>query len=391
MKICHVITRMIVGGAQENTLATVSGLAKKGHAVTLVSGPSFGPEGSLEPAARNSGAEFVLIRELRRNLHPVLDSAAFFRIAALLKKERYDIVHTHSAKAGILGRLAARAASPSSVVVHTVHGLPFLPGQNSLARAGYLLSERIARHATDRFISVGRVMVEQSVAFGLGTSSDYTVVYSGFPIELYAENNDRAAVRKRLGVADSEFLVGMIARFFPLKGQEYLLRAFSSIAAENPGMKLLFVGDGILRPSCEALVKMLGLDDRVLFTGLVRPEEIPEYVSALDAGAHTSLREGLPRAVVQIMAGGKPAVAFDADGAREVVLDGETGFLVPPENEKTLALRLAWLAGHPEETLGMGKAAQRMALRLFSVHTMIESIENIYETLLERKHLARLS
>ncbi len=375
---------MIVGGAQENTLSSVSGLVKKGHDVLLVSGPSHGPEGSLESASRQSGAKFIIVSPLIRAIHPLLDAAAFCRLVAILRKEQVDIVHTHSAKAGVLGRLAARVASPSAIVVHTVHGLPFIPGQSRLARNVFLLAEKIAFWATDQLLSVGKVAAENAAEAGIGRIEDYIIVHSGFPVEPYVNNPNRQKIRRELGITDSEMVVGMIARFFPLKGQEFLLRAFAVAATKNPAMKLLLIGDGIQRAFCEKLAISLGIQDKTIFTGLLHPDLIPNIVSGLDVGAHTSLREGLPRAIAQIMAGGKPVVAFDADGAREVITEGKTGFLVTPTDEKTLSLRLLWFASHPEERMAMGALAQERVLRLFSLQTMVDSLETIYFSLLAR-------
>jgi len=384
MRIVHVITRMIIGGAQENTLYTVAGLLEKGYDVLLVSGPSRGREGSLEPVIAGRRIPFRAIRELVRDFHPVLDPIAFLKLGLLFRRERFDVIHTHSAKAGFLGRLAARVFSPSSMVVHTVHGLSFHAYQNPLVRSIYVLAEKVALGCTDGFIAVGEVMVEKSLKAGLGPRSRYTVVYSGFDVRQYeGAAGRRLSMRQALGVRDDEILIGMIGRLFPLKGQEYLLRAFVRIAADLPSAKLLFVGDGILRAGFQKFAETHNLAGRILFPGLVPPDKIPDYASAMDIGAHTSLREGLPRAVVQIMAAGKPVVAFDIDGAREVVRDGETGFLVPPGNETVLENRLRFLLAHPADAATMGARARAAVTAAFSIETMVAEIEKVYFNILQ--------
>jgi glycosyltransferase involved in cell wall biosynthesis len=385
MKVAHIITRMIVGGAQENTLSTVAGLLAKGHLVLLVSGPSRGPEGSFENEIRERNIPFLVIPELVRDLNPLKDTIALIKLGLLFRRQRFDIIHTHSAKAGIIGRLAARLFSPSSKVIHTVHGLPFHPYQNCLARFLYVMAERLVLPCTDAFIAVGEVMAGKSIRAGIGTKRDYTVIYSGFDLRPYLDAETIGAeTRRKLGVSENERLLGMIGRLFPLKGHLYLLRVFARIVRNYPDVKLLLVGDGILRGEFERFVKQNGLVGRVLFAGLVPPQEIVRYAAAMDIGCHTSLREGLPRAVAQIMAAGKPVVAFDVDGAGEIVVDGETGFLVPPEDEATLEKRICTLLDDSELARRMGKSAQSRVMLKFSRETMVAEIEKLYLNILAR-------
>ncbi|MCM8757341.1 MAG: glycosyltransferase, partial [Candidatus Omnitrophica bacterium] len=312
MKIAHVITRLIVGGAQENTIFTVEGLAKRGHQVDLITGPTTGPEGSLEQRVPASGVRLLRIRHLVRNINLISDCLAFRKLFCLFRKERYDIIHTHSAKAGIIGRLAGRLALPEAVVIHTIHGPSFYPYQPVMLRFLYTLAERIAGWFTDYFICVGEVMKETYVKAGIGQPSQYRVIYSGFDLLPYlAAETNRQTFRQRLNIREDERVIGMIGRLFPLKGQEYLLAAFSRVARAFPKAKLLLVGDGILRPQLESQTERYGIQDKVIFSGLVRPEEIPEYVAVMDIAAHTSFREGLPKAVAQGLAGVKSVVAFD--------------------------------------------------------------------------------
>jgi len=379
MKICHIITRLIVGGAQENTIFTAEGFAGKGHDVDMVSGPSSGPEGSLEPRIRAQGIRLITVKEMVREINPFLDAVAFIKLACILKKNRYDVVHTHSAKAGILGRIAAKAAKRNTLVIHTVHGLSFHDFQSRFLNFIYIAAEKIAAAFTDHFICVGEIMKEKSLAAGIGRASQYSVVYSGFEIEPYREaEKERASIREKLGIGEKEKVVGMIGRLYHLKGQEYLLRAFAEIAAEIPEARLLLVGDGILRDSLEKYAEEKGIYGKVIFTGLVAPERIPGFVAAMDILAHTSLREGLPKAVAQGFAGGKAVVAFDVDGSKELVLNGETGFLIPPGDEKMLKEKILRLLRNPGESYIMGQRGRKRVEDLYPVHKMVDRIENIY-------------
>ncbi|MCM8758414.1 MAG: glycosyltransferase family 4 protein [Candidatus Omnitrophica bacterium] len=379
MKIAHVITRMIVGGAQENTLATVIGLKNLGHEVILISGPSKGPEGTLEQNVKKAGIKFIVIPELIRNISPWHDTIAFFKLGLIFRQNRFDVIHTHSAKAGFLGRIAAKVFSRKSKVVHTLHGPSFYPYQPTITKFIYVLVEKIAGFFTDYFISVSEIILERYLKHGIGKKEKSCIIRSGFNVEQYQKAIEtRKITRKGLGVSEKEILIGMIGRLFPLKGQEYLLRVFAKIAKDYPNAHLLLVGDGILRENFEMFVKNNNLEKRVHFTGLVDPEKIPFFASAVDIGVHTSLREGLPRAVVQILAAGKPVIAFDVDGAREVVRDGINGFLIPAKDEKLLEERLRYLIENPKTSENMGRIGQKMVFEEYSVEKMIEKTEKVY-------------
>lgn len=385
MKICHIITRLIVGGAQENTIFTVKGLAERGHNVTLVIGPATGPEGSLIPEIeREKNVKLVIVKEMVREISPVLDIICFVKLFLFFRKNRYDIVHTHSAKAGILGRIAAKLARRETIVIHTIHGPSFYPFQPFLQNFLYITAEKFASLFTDKFICVGEVMKERYLNAGIGRESQYTVIYSGFDIKPYLEAEKiRDEKRRSLGIKENEKVIGMVGRLFYLKGQEYLIRAFAEIVKEYPDVKLLLVGDGILRKPLEEYARENNILSKVIFTGLVPPNEIPGYIASMDILAHTSLREGLPKAVAQGYAGGKPVVAFDVDGAKELVINDKTGYLVPPKDINTLKGKLLYLLKNQEISYKMGEEGRRIVKELFPVEKMVERIENLYKELLK--------
>ncbi|HOJ30989.1 MAG TPA: glycosyltransferase family 4 protein [bacterium] len=385
MKIAHVITRMIIGGAQENTLATVSGLKQRGHEVILISGPSRGPEGSMQKDIEKTDVYLIIIPELVRDISIWHDVIAFFKLGQIFRKHRFDIIHTHSAKAGFIGRIAAKFFSKKSKVVHTLHGSSFHPYQNALVRYFYILCEKIASKFTDYFISVSSVILDNHIKRGIVRKQGHSVIRSGFQVEEYKQAYQfREEVRKQLGLINKNILIGMIGRLFPLKGQEYLLRVFAKISDDYPDTHLMLVGDGILRKDFENFVKANHLQQRVHFTGLVEPEKIPLFASSIDIGVHTSLREGLPRAVVQILAAGSPVVAFNIDGAKEVIQNGINGFLVPARNEAMLEEKLRLLIEHPEERKRMGIAGQHMVFEEFSTEKMVAKIEKVYFNIIEK-------
>jgi len=222
-------------------------------------------------------------------------------------------------------------------------------------------------------------MKEKSIKAGIGKEKDYTVIYSGFEIEPYLEcARKREILREKYGIKKNEKIIGMIGRLFYLKGQNYLMEAFKDISQKFPEAKLLLVGDGILREELENYAKKNNIYHKVIFTGLVPPEKIPEYVAIMDILVHTSLREGLPKAVAQGFAGGKPVVAFDIDGTKEVVINGKTGFIVPPENVELLKEKLIFLLENSEIAGKMGIEGQELIKKLFPVEKMVDEIEKIY-------------
>lgn len=384
LKVIHVITRLILGGAQENTLFTVEGLARMPEfEVKLISGPAIGPEGDLVRRAVRNGVDLEIMPELRRELHPYYDPAAFIKLCAIYRRERPDIVHTHSSKAGILGRAAARATGVPCVI-HTIHGLPFHPYQSKLANAVYILSERIAARWSDGIISVADAMTEKAVAAGVAPPEKFVTIYSGMEVDPFlAEDGAREQIRSRFGVAPSEIVIGKIARLFELKGHEYILDAAPVIMERFPNVRLMFVGDGLLRESLQQHAERLGIADRVIFTGLVDPGEIPAMIKAMDMVVHASLREGLARVLPQSLLSAKPVVTFDIDGAGEVVIEGETGFLVQPGSVEGLADAIIRALSDMPRAKAMAEEARRRFADRFRTETMVREIAEYYRRFLK--------
>lgn len=381
MRVCHIITRLIVGGAQENTLASVIGLRRlPGYeCVDLISGAEAGAEGSLVEQARLAGVEPVWVNALRRSINPIYDAWAFAELVWLLRQGRYDIVHTHSGKAGFLGRLAARVAGVP-VIVHTLHGPSFGPFQGTMANAALQFAERIAGLVTTRFVSVADAMSRLYLDAGIGCAQDYVTIRSGFDVDAFARALPDAKLRAKLGGGP---IVGQMARLFELKGWE----GFFEMARALPEAKFLLVGDGPWREKLEAWAAGPDLRGRVHFAGLVPPADVPRWIASMDVLVHLSLREGLPRAVVQALAVGKPVVAHALDGTPEVVVDGETGFLVPPGDGAALVERVRRLLRDPALASSMGRRGQARVLEEFAVSTMVRRLDELYRLLISKCNL----
>lgn len=379
MRIAHVITRMILGGAQENTLLTVEGLVRRwGDNVVLITGPALGPEGSLLERARDAGIDVRLVPSLRRAVNPARDLVAYRALVRLLHEFRPQVVHTHSSKGGILGRAAAaRVGVP--IIVHTIHGMPFHTYQNRLANGLYVMAERWAARYTRAYITVADAMTQQAVAAGIAPPEKFTTIYSGMEVEPFLNPpRSRDEVRRELGYGKEHVVVGKIARLFDLKGHEYVIAAAKSVLPRHPNVRFLFVGNGSLRRRSEGRIRKAGLSDYFQFTGLVPTERIPELLAAMDVVVHCSLREGLARVLPQALIAGKPVVSYDIDGAREVVLPSRTGYLLPPKSVVELADALSELAADPALRSRLGQTGRALFTDQFRHDRMVKRIREVY-------------
>ncbi|NNM27765.1 MAG: glycosyltransferase family 4 protein [Phycisphaerales bacterium] len=382
-RIMHISTRLILGGSQENTVLSCEGQVAAGHEVSLVYGPIFGPEGSLrDRVADHGGIELIETPHLVRELAPLRDARCRRDLRRLIRAWQPDVVHTHSSKAGILGRLAAwRERVPC--VVHTIHGLAFHPYQATWRNGIYIAAERIAARRCHRIVCVADAMRDQALAAGIGSPDQYRTIYSGMEVDrLLHPSVGRADMRTKLGFAPGDFVVGTIARLAELKGHDDLLDALGEEMKRQPRLKLLWVGDGWWAPRLLRRVAEMGLSDQVCATGLVPPEEIPAHIQAMDVLAHPSYREGLPRALPQALISGVATIAYDVDGAREVCIDGETGRLVPPGDRDALAAAVRWMVGHDADRQAMGRRGREKCAEQFSAATMVEALGRLYDEVL---------
>ncbi|MCO8123824.1 glycosyltransferase family 4 protein [Stieleria sp. TO1_6] len=401
MRIAHIITRMIIGGAQENTLLNCLDLIEHyGDDVMLITGPALGPEGDLlqrsgfetsaanDPGRNDRGRagelNIQLLPSLRRNIQPATDWNAARAIRRTLRQFRPDVVHTHSAKAGLIGRKVAWSLGVPAVL-HSVHGAPFHAFQSPLARETFRRCERYAAQRCHHMISVADAMTDLMVDAGVAPRDKFTTVYSGMDVEPFlAADQHRERIRARYNIAADRVVIGKIARLFHLKGHDDLIDVAAQVVRECPQVLFLLVGDGILREPLKQRIESLGLSDHFVFTGLVSPTEVPALIGAMDALVHTSLREGLARALPQALIAGKPAISYDVDGAREVVINDQTGFLVAPRDRSGLAEALIRVAENQPLRAKLGGEGRLRFTDQFRHQTMTRRIRQIYETIASR-------
>ena len=413
--IVHISTRLILGGSQENTVLSCMGQSRLGHCVHLAYGPIFGPEGShlgtIERfnARVREGLEGELATEVGlhelphmvREIHPIKDHFCFHRdLKGLFAKLNPDVVHTHSSKAGILGRVVAwrffkKSGKTKPIVVHTIHGPPFMPVEGAVLnrmKVGlknwvYTVAERFAAKRCHVIVSVADAMTEQFLARKIGKKEQFVTVRSGMEVEKSLQplpNEDRDSMRKELGFGDDDFVIGTVARLAQHKGHDDILNGLGEELKANPNWKLLWVGDGWWTDRLMKRVREMGLEDQVVHTGLVEQAKVAAMMRAMDVLLHPSYREGLPRTVPQALLCGVPVIASDVDGTPEVCVDVRvdpehgTGLLVGAGDPDGIGEAVRWMADRAEDRVLIGARGREMCVGMFSVEAMIKGLEEVY-------------
>ncbi|MCP4180034.1 MAG: glycosyltransferase family 4 protein [bacterium] len=380
LKICHIITRMIIGGAQENTFLSVIGLIEKGHDVTLVTGPTLGPEGKLlkeNNLVKKYNVNIVEIDSLVRNINPVKDLKAYFDIKKYLKKNKFDVVHTHSSKAGIIGRYAAYSVKVP-YIVHTIHGQAFHRNEAKIKNLLYQKLEKWSAKKCHKIYAVAQAMIDQCIEKKISESEKYKVVYSGMELEPFLKNSDNLILKHELNIPENSPVIGTVARLFPLKGYDFLIKIVEKLVKEVPNLRVVIVGNGILKNELEKEIADLGISENFIFVGLVRPEEVSKYLKIMDILLHLSLREGLPRAVVQALASGKPTIGFDLDGTPEVIINDKTGYIADVGDIEKIYDYTLKLIKNTELAEEFGRNGRDLVKEKFDWHYMCDCLEEDY-------------
>jgi len=379
--VVHIITKLELGGAQQNTLFTVTHLDRDAYNPVLVSGN----EGMLvDEAARLTDVNVHLLPDLVREIRPFKDIRAFIKMRRILKQAQKGvnssnmIVHTHSSKAGILGRWAARLAG-IRLIVHSVHGFSFNGYQPSLVRAFYVFLERITARITTAFVTVSEADREEGIAKGIFKRDDVTLIRSGIDIKRFCDLScDRISLRGKLGVDRDAPVIAMVACFKPQKAPLDFVRVAKVVLDERSDARFFLVGDGLLRPQVETLIDQLKITDKVLLLGWRR--DIPEIMHSIDLLLLTSLWEGLPRVLPQAMASGIPVVATSVNGSPEAVQNGLNGYLLPPGDVEGMARKILYLINNPGEARAMGQKGREL-VEEFDIWKMVKQQELLYANL----------
>jgi|CXWL01.1.fsa_nt_gi glycosyltransferase involved in cell wall biosynthesis len=381
VKIVHLVTRLDLGGAQQNTLHTASRLNPKRFDVVLACGRG----GILDAEALAApGLRTVFVDSLRREISPFHDFLALLEIAKLLIAEKPALLHTHSSKAGILGRLAAALAGVP-VVVHTYHGFGFHDRQSSVVRSLYVALERLCARLTDALIFVSRANIDYAVAHGLVKTQDAVLIRSGVALARLPAIVDAAKLKTSAGIGMHKQLVVSVGNLKPQKNAADFVAAAASVVAELPEARFVFIGDGPQKTALQARVFTLGLEGKVLFLGWRR--DTAQWLAAADIFVMTSLWEGLPRALVEAMKSGLPSVCYATDGVVDLLKDGENGFLIRPGDHAALAAQVKRLLKDEPLRRKLGTAASASIGPEFDIDEMVRAQETLYERLLAEDRL----
>ena len=371
IRVLHIITRLDRGGSADNTLITVSSLDRRRFDVALIAGRTTNPSPKLSQAVNK--VEYEELSSLIRPVNPVKDIVSFFALFRRIRKGRYHIVHTHSSKAGFLGRLAAYFAG-TPYIVHTPHGHIFYGYYGRIISWLFILLERFVSRFTDVIIGLTGREVKEHLERKIGKKSRFVVIPSGVELERFFKFDvDQKKVKKELNIPAKAKVIGSVGRLVPIKDPLNLIIAGERIAKEYPEIHFIWVGDGPLRARAEELARRASLP--LTITGM--KDDIRPYLAIVDIFVLPSLNEGMGRAAVEAMAMGKPVVATKVGGLPEVVVEGETGFLVPPADPDALAQAILSLLRYPDLGERLGRKGRERA-SLFSASRMVKEIEKVY-------------
>ena len=377
-KVVHIITETNpFGGAQRNTLLTLKGLVRDGYETELI----CGSEGRLVQEARALGLRVFVLPSLVRPINPFKDCWAVIQLGRLCRAQKYDVVHTHSTKAGLLGRLAAWWAGVP-VIIHTFHGV-LLEMDGSLGARAYMSAERLVGRITHCFICVGEVVRQEILTWRLAPEERFVTIYSGIEFSSYVPQHTPNDTKQLLGVEDAWPIIGSIGHLVEAKAQHYLIEAVARLRARYPRLKLLIVGEGDRRSSLESQIRQNDLSQHVALLG--ERADIADLLNIFDVYAMSSQREGVGRALTEAMYWGLPIVTSSVNGVKEVIVDEETGLLVPPHDPPALATALERLIADREMARRLGMNAQAKAKALMDSEQMISAIEDLYDELCRRQ------
>lgn len=380
IKVFHIITKLELGGAQQNTLFTVEHLNRTEFDVGLITND----KGELiNESKKIPNLKTYYIPQFVREVSILKDLRTLYQLFKILKKEKPYIIHTHSSKAGILGRLAGKL-SGVPIIIHSIHGFGFTPLQNSLARNFFITLERLTTTITTHFIAVSEANIELGLKLGIiKNRNDVTLIRSGIDIAEFS--NVKVDVKKKkseIGILEDESVVGMVACFKPQKDVLTFISSAKIVSDSIPNVKFVIAGDGEERKKIERFIKELDLEEKVILLGWRR--DIPELMKIFDVFVLTSLWEGLPRVFLQAMASELPIVATSVDGAPEVVKDGINGFLLKPKDSKGIAEKVIYLLKNKNTAKEMGKKGASFLYDEFDIHKMVNKQEELYKKLIAK-------
>ena len=384
IKVLRVIARLNVGGPALHVAYLTAGLADRGYDTMLVAGTVGSGEESMAFVAEQRGVHIETLDELHREISPLRDLRTILRLSRLIRRERPMILHTHTAKAGAVGRIAALLAGDARppVIVHTFHGHVLRGYFNPGLTAAFRVLERMLARVTTTLVALSPEVRDDLVALRVAPASKFAVVRLGIELDERVSGGDerRRATRRLLGIPSDAFVVGWVGRMTAVKRTEDVARTLRALVDQGVDAYLCLVGDGPDRVGLERRVHELGIAKRCLFVGY--QEDVARFYDAIDVLLLTSVNEGTPVSVIEALAAGRPVVATRVGGVSDVVRDGVDGFLVDVADVEVLGARLAELAGDPELRARMGSAGCAHVIERYAVARLVEDVDRLYRSLL---------
>ena len=372
IKILHLITTLEIGGAQGNTLLTVEKLPRDKYEVHLA-----GASGKWREKAAACADRLFVLKHMKRAFSPFHDVLALVEVVRILKGNDYILLHTHSSKAGFIGRLAAKLCGIPAVI-HTVHGLPFHDRTFSpFFRAIFLLLEKIASHWCGFLVFVSRKNYEEALELNIAPGEKQRHIISGIEMDRFPAPGDRDEIKRKIGLDTRLPVIGTVGRIAPSSGTDLFIGASLKLLESRPDIQILIVGDGPMRDECAGLI---GGDRRFFLTGWTN--DVPLFLRAIDIFVSPVRWGGVGRALTEAMACSLPVIACDADGVSEVVKDHHTGLLIPPDDEEEMAAKLVYLLENREIGVELGERAGEAVREKYSSRIMVGEIMKLYEEIL---------
>lgn len=391
IKVVHIITRFDKGGSAENTLLAVLGLNKEKYTILLIKGSSLESEMSDEESltvseslkiAEENNIKVINLPFLVRKIAPLTDLRALFTLFKILRKERPDIVHTHTSKAGFLGRFASFLARVP-IIIHTPHGHVFHSYFGPVLTKIFVIAEKISSLITDKIITLTNRERDEHIERRIAPLNKFITIHSGVDLDRFMNLNINIKKKKKeLNIPKDYCVIGTVGRLVPIKGHKYLVSAAEMIIKEFPKTVFIFVGDGFLKPILERHAEALGIRKNIIFTGWRK--DVPEILYLFDILVFPSLNEGMGRVMVEGMSLGKPIVASNVGGIRDLIEDGKNGILVPPRDSNALRKAISRLIRNKKLAEGLGKIGKMEVYPDFDASTMVKKIDNLYESLLSK-------
>ena len=384
IKVLRIITRLSVGGSSVHSILLTAHLDEEAFNSILVKGSEGADEGDLKDLLRRKKIDPVFIPELKREISFGDDLTVFRKLYGLMRRLRPDIVHTHSAKSGVLGRLAARLAGVP-VIVHTFHGHLFRGYFGPVKSKLVIYTERLLALLSTRIVAVTESQRDELAAYRIAPRRKLVSIPLGLELGLLQNlDGEKGKLRSELELGEEDLLVGSIARLVPVKGHSFLFRAAQRVIAALPQARFLIIGDGELREELEKLAGELGIRDNIIFCGFRR--DLPRIYADLDLLALTSLNEGLPVAVIEAMASQTPVVAYDVGGVEDLVENNVTGISLPFGEIDRLAESIIYLLKNPQERRRMGQKARRKVYPRLDYTRLVKDYAEFYPRLLRNEN-----